>query len=193
MTKKIIQKKEEELVIYQTKSGALELRGDFTNDTVWASQAQMAEVFGVNSQAVTKHIKNIYKEAELVESATCSILEQVQTEGGREITRSVKFYNLDVIIAVGYRINSVVGTNFRIWATKTLRQHITQGYTINPKRVAKNYDSFMAAVKQVQAVLPAGGVVDTNEVLNLVRLFADTWFSLDAYDKETLAPAKMSK
>lgn len=107
-----------EVVIYQTKSGSLELRGDFTNNTIWSSQAQMAKLFAVNSQAITKHIKNIYKDKELEEKSTCSILEQVQTEGKRTISRNVFFYNLDVMIAVGYRINSVVGTQFRQWATK---------------------------------------------------------------------------
>lgn len=180
-------------VIYQTKSGALALRGDAKNETVWATQAQMAQMFGVNSPAITKHIGNIYKEQELTESATCSILEQVQKEGSREIKRAVKYYNLDVLISVGYRINSVVGTNFRIWATKTLKQHITAGYTINRARIAKNYEEFMSAVDKVKSLLPVGNELDATATLDLVRLFADTWFSLDAYDKETLAPKKVTK
>lgn len=194
MTKKVTTKiSPKTTIVYQTKSGALELRGDATNETVWASQAQMAQMFGVNSPAITKHIKNIYQEQELSEPATCSILEQVQKEGKREIKRSVNYYNLDVIISVGYRINSVVGTNFRIWATKTLKQHITSGYTINRTRIAKNYDEFMAAVTKVQALLPADNALDAKSALDLVRLFADTWFSLDAYDKESLAPTKVNK
>jgi prophage maintenance system killer protein len=182
-----------EIVIYQTKSGALELRGDFTKDTVWATQAQMAEVFGVNSQAVTKHIKNIYKEKELKESATCSKMEQVQNEGTRQIKRVVQYYNLEVMISVGYRINSLVGTQFRQWATKTLKQHITEGYTIDPKRVAKNYDAFMGAVTKVQSLLPDSSEVEAKDVLELVRIFADTWFALDAYDKEELGAKKVNK
>jgi prophage maintenance system killer protein len=181
------------VVVYQTKSGALELRGDSRNETVWATQAQMAQMFGVNSPAITKHINNIYKEQELIESSTCSILEQVQTEGARTVTRAVKYYNLDVIISVGYRINSIVGTNFRIWATKILRQHITAGYTINRSRITKNYDEFMAAVDKVRTLLPASTELDAKATLDLVRLFADTWFSLDAYDKESLSPAKVTK
>jgi len=183
----------DKLVIYQTKSGSLELRGDVKKETIWATQAQMAELFGVNTQAVTKHIKNIYREKELVEQATCSKMEQVQAEGSRQISRNVNFYNLEVMIAVGYRINSVLGTQFRQWATNTLRQHIVEGYTINPNRIQENYATFMKAVEKVQAVLPAGEVMDGKEVLELVRLFADTWFSLDAYDKELLSPAKVSK
>ncbi len=193
MKKKIVMDNSKKLVIYQTKTGALELRGDFTNDTLRATQAQMAKLFSVNSQAITKHIKNIYSEKELSEKATCSKMEQVQIEGERRISRSVNFYNLDIMIAVGYRINSVTGTQFRQWATNTLRQYIVEGYNINPDRVSKNYEVFMKAVQQVQAVLPAGDVMDGKEVLELVKLFADTWFSLDAYDKELLTPSKVSK
>ncbi len=193
MKKKVVTTDNQKLIIYQTRDGALELRGDFANDTLWATQAQMASLFAVKSQAVTKHIGNIYQEGELSEKATCSKMEQVKIEGNRSISRSVNFYNLDVMIAVGYRVNSVTGTQFRQWATKTLRQHIVEGYTINPERVAKNYEVFMKAVAQVQAVLPAGEVMDGKEVLELVRLFADTWFSLDAYDKELLSPKKVSK
>ncbi len=193
MKKKVTTDDSKELVIYQTKSGALELRGDFTNDTLWATQAQIAEVFGVTPQNVTMHLRNIYKDGELDQVSTCKESLQVQREGKRQVSRQVTFYNLDIMIAVGYRVNSVTGTQFRQWATKTLRQHIVDGYTINPDRVSQNYATFMKAVQQVQAVLPAGEVMDGKEVLELVRLFADTWFSLDAYDKELLAPAKVSK
>lgn len=195
MPKKILEKKNtlNNVVIYQTKSGALELRGDSKNETVWATQAQMAQMFGVTTQNITIHLKNIYKDSELEEKATCKESLQVQQEGNREIKRSIKYYNLDVIISVGYRINSVVGTNFRIWATKTLKQHIVSGYTINRARIAKNYEEFMATVGKLQVVLPNSTGIDSKTTLDLVRLFADTWFSLDAYDKETLAPTRVNK
>lgn len=183
MAKKKLQQK---LVIYQTKSGALELRGDTQNETVWATQAQMAEAFDVTPQNITLHLKNIYKDKELEEKTTCKDSLQVQKEGKREVLRKVKTYNLDVMIAVGYRVNSVVGTNFRIWATKTLREHITKGYTINRKRVTQNYDSFMKAVADVQALLPEQVTLDPKAVLELIKEFASTWVSLDAYDKELL-------
>ncbi len=183
MTKKA---KENGLVIYQTKSGSLELRGDLEKETIWATQAEIAQIFSVNSQAITKHIKNIYKTGELKPEATCSKMEQVRKEGNREVVRTLDIYNLDVIIAVGYRINSVMGTNFRIWATKTLREHITKGYTINRKRVAQNYDTFMKAVSDVQVLLPEHVTLDPKAVLELIKEFASTWVSLDSYDKETL-------
>jgi len=184
---------QKELVIFTTKAGQVKLRGDFDRETMWATQAEMAEVFGVNSPAVTKHIKNIYQENELDEGATCSKMEQVQIEGNRTVRRTVHYYNLDVMIAVGYRINSVIGTNFRQWATKTLREHITKGFTINPKQIKDNHEAFLLAVEKVKKLLPAGGVVGGDTILDLVTLFADTWFSLDAYDKESLVPKRASK
>lgn len=173
-------------IVYKAKSGAIELRGDFTRETVWATQAQIAEIFGTTPQNITIHIKRIYAEKELSAGGTCKEYLQVQKEGGREIKRQQKFYNLDVIIAVGYRINSTLGTKFRIWATKTLHAHIVDGYTINRARIGKNYDAFMQAVADVRALLPEGMKADTGSILELVRLFADTWMSLDAYDKEKL-------
>lgn len=116
-----LKNKTADVIIYQTKQGALKLKGDVHRQTLWATQAEMATLFGVNPQAVTKHIGNIYKDGELEEEATCSKMEQVQLEGEREVNRMTRFYNLDVIIAVGYRVNSVLGTQFRQWATKTLR------------------------------------------------------------------------
>ncbi|MFA5831631.1 MAG: virulence protein RhuM/Fic/DOC family protein [Candidatus Paceibacterota bacterium] len=180
--KKQTMKKENEVIIYQATSGAIEFRTDAKKETLWATQAQMARVFGVNPQAVIKHLKNIYKDGELSKSATCSKMEQVQKEGARTVNRFVDIYNLDAVISVGYRINSKTGTKFRQWATKTLHSHIVDGYTINRSRIVKNYDEFLKAVEQVKKLLPAGGVVDAEGTLELVKLFASTWFSLDAYD-----------
>jgi prophage maintenance system killer protein len=182
-----------QIVIYQAKSGALELRADADNGTIWATQAEMGKVFNVNAQAITKHLKNIYTEGELSRKGTCSKVEQVQTEGDRAVRREVEVYNLDAIIAVGYRINSVIGTKFRQWATRTLRQYIVEGYAINRDRVAKNYGQFMEAVKAVKQLLPAGAAIDTQSVLELVNAFADTWLSLDAYDKSRLVTKGVTK
>lgn len=147
----------------------------------------------MSPQNVTIHLRNIFKDGELDEQATCKESLQVQKEGKREVTRTVKLYNLDVMIAIGYRVSSVTGTNFRIWATQTLRQHLTKGFTINRARIGENYEVFMEAVAKLKQLAPAQSNVDTESVLELVRLFADTWFSLDAYDKEALVPRKVSK
>ena len=100
--------------------------------------------------------------------------------------KPVAFYSLDMILAIGYRTNSKVAINFRQWATKTLKKHITEGYTINPSRIQQNYTEFLKAVDEVKKLLPKGSEMSTSDAMDLVKMFADTWFSLDAYDKSKL-------
>lgn len=175
-------------IIYQAPNGAIELKGDLSKETVWANRTQMSEMFGVNPQAISKHIQNIYRENELTKEATSSKMELVQNESGREVKRQVDYYNLDVLIAVGYRINSVVGTKFRRWATQTLRKHITEGYTINKKVLQNNYNLFQNALSDIQKI--SQNKLNSNAVLELVKVFSNTWFSLDAFDKDQLAHHK---
>ncbi|MFH0857770.1 MAG: RhuM family protein [Candidatus Magasanikbacteria bacterium] len=182
-----------QVVVYQTKTGAIELKGDLKKETLWASRMQMSKMFGVNPQAISKHIQNIYKEKELKKITTSSKLELVQNESGRQVHRKIDIYNLDILIAVGYRINSVVGTKFRQWATKTLREHITRGYTINRSRIKYNYAEFMKAVENIKMLLPPNGGVDQSSVLELISAFSATWLSLDAYDKDNLVTSGSTK
>lgn len=172
--------------IYQAKNGAIEFRGDFDQETIWGTQKQIAEVFGVDIRTINEHLKNIYKTEELEERATIRKFRIVQKEGNREVEREVNFYNLDAILSVGYRINSKQATQFRIWATKTLKQHLLHGYTINKKQIGANYEKFMQAVADVKALLPTENKVKTEDILELISAFAGTWFSLDAYDKNIL-------
>ena len=190
MKKKEIKK---EVVIYQASSGAIELRGDFDSQNIWATLDQIATVFGRDKSVVSRHLSNIYKENELTRASTVAKNATVQTEGKRTIVRDIEYYNLDAIISVGYRVNSKVATEFRKWATKTLREHITKGYTINRKQIAKNYDAFMKVVADVQALLPEQAALDPKQVLELIKEFASTWVSLDAYDKEELKPVGKTK
>lgn len=143
-------KSQSELLVYQASNWAIELKADINEETIWANQIQMSEIFWVNPQAISKHIQNIYKEWELEKKATSSKLELVQTEGNRRVTRQVNHYNLDILIAVGYRISSVTWTKFRQRATQTLRKHITQWYTINSNRIKYNYEAFLNAVEEVK-------------------------------------------
>lgn len=182
-----------EIVIYKTKSGTIDLKIDIEKETLWATQSQIASVFDVNPQAITKHLKNIYHEGELSRSATCSKMEQVQNEGARLVKRQVEVYNLDAIISVGYRINSKTGTKFRQWATKILQTHIIEGFTINKSRILKNYKAFLIAVDSMKNVLPEAGGFDKSHTIEIIKIFADTWFSLDAYDKEALPKFGRSK
>jgi len=190
--KKVLKRKTN-MVVYQARNGAIELRGDVDNETIWATQAEIARIFEVNPQAITKHIQNIYKESELSAKATCSKLEQVREEGERMVKRILDIYNLDVLIAIGYRINSVVGTRFRQWAIKTLKRHITKGYTINPTVVKKNYGEFQKAVENIRHLLPSGASFDNASVVELISAFADTWLSLEAYDEEKLPEKGVTK
>ncbi len=172
--------KKNRVVIYQAPNGAIELRGDFSHETVWATQAQIAQVFGVDRSVVTRHIKNLFKDGEVDEKSNVQKMHFANSD------KPVALYNLDVILSVGYRTNSKTAIEFRRWATKTLREHITKGYTINRKLIAKNYDAFLKTIADVQALLPEHVALDPQAVLELIKEFSNTWVSLDAYDKETL-------
>src|SRR3990167_8668582 len=170
-------------VIYQTKAGSLEIKADAGYETIWLSQDQVASLFDVQKAAISKHISNIFKTGELKRQATVSKMETVQKEGDRSVKRSINFYNLDLVLSIGYRVNSKKATHFRQWATQVLKDHIQKGYTINRSRVEKNYNEFIKAVDDVKKLLPDGASVNHDSILELVSLFADTWLSLDAYDK----------
>ena len=181
------------MIIYQAANGAIGFRGDPEQETVWGTQQQIADLFNVRKPAVSKHLKHIYQEGELEREATVSILETVQKEGGRQVTRKIEYYNLDAILSVGYRVNSRQATQFRIWATETLKQHLLRGYTVNRKRISQNYTQFMRAVADVKALLPTRNKATTEDVVELISAFADTWFSLDAYDKGNLPKSGAGK
>ena len=120
-----------QIIIYQSKDGLTKVDVQMDGDTIWASQAQIAELFGVTSQNITIHLKNIFSDGELDKNRTCKEFLQVQKEGNREVQRKTKMYNLDVVISVGYRINSNIATQFRIWATARLYEYIVKGFTMN--------------------------------------------------------------
>jgi prophage maintenance system killer protein len=191
--KKTKNKIKKDIIIYQAKSGAIELRGDFSHETIWASQAQIAEAFEVNTKTINEHIGNIIKTGELSEKTTVRNFRIVQKEGKRIINREIKHYNLDMILSVGYRVNSKKATLFRQWATKTLRSYIVDGFAINKKRIAKNYSNFLNVVDDIKKLLPTGSTINTKDAVELIALFADTWLSLEAYDRETLPKGKLTK
>ena len=126
---------EEKVIIYQTEDGSLEIQTHLENETVWLSQKQMAELFDKDSDTIGLHLKNIYLTGELQEKATTEKYSLVQKEGKREVKRKIQIYNLDAIISVGYRVNFKKGTQFRIWATKVLKEYTLQGYTVNKHRL----------------------------------------------------------
>ena len=122
-----------EIILFENDKVKLEV--NMQDETVWLTQAQMAELFGKDRKTITGHIKNIYEEQELEENSTCSFFEQVQNEGGRTVARKIQFYNLDLIISVGYRVNSKKGTKFRIWSNKILKRYLLEGYVVNQRRL----------------------------------------------------------
>ena len=129
-----MQKPNSEILIYQSPNGNIKIDVRLEEENVWLTQKLMAELFQVKPQNITMHLKNIYEEGELNEKATCKDYLQVQKEGNREVNRKQKFYNLDAIISVGYRIKSQVATQFRIWATKRLKEYIIKGFALNDER-----------------------------------------------------------
>ena len=145
-----------EIIIYQTEDGSVRLNVQFGAETVWLTQSAMANLFDVAAQNITMHLKNIYETNELSEEATCKDFLQVQKEGNREVSRMRKFYNLDVIIAVGYRVNSKKATHFRMWATSILKEYIIKGFTIDDDRLKQNgggdyWKELLARIKDIRS------------------------------------------
>ena len=174
-------------MIYQAKSGAIELRGDFAKETVWATQAQIALIFGIERSVVTKHITGVLNTDEVSEKSNVQKMHIANSD------KPVKYYSLDIILAVGYRANSARAINFRRWATNTLKKHLIDGYTINKSRIVKNYAVFLDAVEKIKLLLPESGTVDAKSALELIKMFADTWVSIDAYDKDSFPTSGVSK
>lgn len=124
-----------QFLLYTAPDGAVKVDVFFRDETVWLTQKALAELFGVKVPAINKHLKNIFESGELAREATISKMEIARPEGGRTVSREVEFYNLDAIIAVGYRVNSYQATQFRIWATKTLREFMIKGFVLDDERL----------------------------------------------------------
>lgn len=150
--------KENKIILYQTDEGKVKVSVYFTDENFWLTQKAMGELFDVQKAAISKHLKNIYESGELEKTATVSVMETVQNEGDRSIKRNVEFYNLDAIIAVGYRVNSIKATQFRIWATQTLKEYILKGFVLNDEMLkngrpfGKDYfDELLERIREIRA------------------------------------------
>ncbi|MCL1876379.1 MAG: virulence RhuM family protein [Synergistaceae bacterium] len=146
------------IVLYQTNDGNVAINVRFENDTFWLTQKVIAELFDVQIPAIAKHLKNIFEEGELAHEATVSKKEIVQKEGTRQVTRIIEFYNLDAIIAVGYRVNSIKATRFRQWSTKTLREYIQKGFVLNDDMLKNGrafgrdyFDELLERIREIRA------------------------------------------
>lgn len=178
-----------QIQIYQSEDGQVSLQVSLENETVWLTQAQMATLFGVKAQNITMHLQNVFAEHELDENSTCKDFLQVQIEGGRQVKRKRKHYNLDAIISVGYRISSKRATQFRQWATQVLKQFLVQGYALNQRRLQEKGVEFNQALSLLSQTLVNQSLIsqEGKAVLSVVQDYAKTWSLLQAYDEQSLA------
>lgn len=178
----------QQIQLYQSQDGSIQLEVTQDAETLWLTQAQIAMLFDVKPQNITRHLKNIFEEGELQEAATCKDSLQVQKEGARQVSRKRKIYSLDAILSVGYRINSKRATQFRIWATNTLKQHLVEGYTLNQRRLAERGVEFEQAIKLLSRTLANQQLVneDGEAVLSVISDYARSWSLLQGYDEQSL-------
>lgn len=166
-----------EIVLYTAPDGTTSLDVKLEQETVWLSQVQMGELFTKDRRTISEHIGNVFKEKELSKKRTIRKFRIVQKEGGRSVERAVDFYNLDVIISVGYRVKSQHGTQFRIWATRVLRDHLLKGYTVNERRL-RDLNQVVRLIADVADRRDLSG----DEAKALLRVVGDYRFALDLLD-----------
>jgi len=186
-----------EIVIYTTPEGKETFEVNLKKDTVWLSQKQMAGLFEKNTDTIGLHIKNIFSTEELDNESTTEEYSVVQMEGSREVKRKIIFYNLDLIISVGYRVNSKRGTQFRIWATNVLKDHLIKGYTINEKRMREDWAKLKEFQKtsRIMERLLQNKALDSTEATGLLKVILDyqkALHLLDEYDFQKLEIKKVT-
>ena len=184
-----------EIAIYQTKDKKVRLEVKLEQETVWVTQKQIAQLFGTQRPAITKHLHNIFKSKELREDSVCSILEHTARDGK---IYSTKYYNLDAIISVGYRVNSVRATQFRIWATNVLKKHVIDGYTLNEEQLkqhAHKLQTLQHAIKLI-GIIKGHKKLEYKEAMGLLEVISDYNYALgllDDYDYKRLKISRTSK
>lgn len=182
--------------IYSSQDGSIQLKVKLENDTVWLTQSQMAELFGVDRTSIVRHIRNIYKSEELDKNSTCAKNAQVRTEGHRSILREIPYYNLDMIISVGYRVNSKNATSFRRWATSVLKQYLIKGYAINQQIKLDRYNELKDVVRLMSRTVGLQEKVTSEEYGGLFNVISDYVYALDTldhYDYQSLSIQKTTK
>lgn len=179
-----------EIVIFETEGNQIEVQLDSQCETLWLSQKQISELLDTSADNVSLHLKNIYKEGELVEAATTEDFSVVRQEGRRQVTRQLKHYNLDAIISVGYRVNSKKGTQFRQWATARLKEHLVQGYTLNQQRLSQHQVQLKQLEKTLslfqQTVIDQTNLPEAQGLVNIIAEYANTFVLLNQFDSERL-------
>ena len=187
--KKMEETEEKQVEIYKMREGEIVFDVDIEKETMWVTEAQMAELFSVDRSVINRHIRNIYRDGELGEEATCVKNAQVQYEGGRQVMRQVRKFNLDAVISVGYRVNSKKATDFRVWATKVLHRYVVDGIAVNKRRLKeldekklKNLEGTLSVVRRILAKneLSAG---EANGVLEVISRYAKSFKVLKEFDE----------
>ena len=189
-------KEEQKIVIYQTEDGQTQIDVRLENETVWLTQAQMVELFQTTKQNVSLHLNNLYKEGELQKEGTVKEYLTVQQEGKRRVSRRVKYYDLDVIISVGYRVHSKRGTAFRIWARQIIKDYLVRGYAVNQRIHSEQIGELRQLVGMLGRTIQSQPVLSTDETNALFEVVTDYSYALDTldnYDYERLTIEKTTK
>ena len=173
---------ENKILIYQTEDGQTQVDVRMENDTVWLTQAQMAELFQTDRTSIVRHINNIYKVEELEREATCAKIAQVQIEGNRKVTRNIPYFNLDMIISVGYRVNAKRGVKFRQWANCILKQYLVKGYVVNDRLRRDQLGELRQLVQVVGRTLQHQDITATADGQALFDVVVDYTYALDTLD-----------
>lgn len=174
-----------EIIIYQTSDGSTAMEVRLENETIWLTQKQIAELFGTKRPAITKHLKNIFLSGELDENAVCSILEHTTPHGAmadKTQTTEVKYYNLDAILSVGYRVNSKNATQFRIWANRVLKEYLIKGYAVKDTIKLEQYEDLKQTIKVLANVLDHK-TLEYSEATGLLKVVTDYAYALDTLDR----------
>jgi len=185
-----------DIAIFKSKEGEVELKVNVEGESVWLTMEQMCTLFGRDKSTISRHIKNVYKTAELSQKETVAKNATVQKEGKKTVTRMIDYYNLDLVLSVGYRVNSKQGTQFRIWATSLLKQHLLKGYTLNAARLEHaKLQELKSAVSLIRQAMTSKQLTgdESEGLLKVITDYADTWLLLDQYDKDELPAPKSTK
>lgn len=185
------------IVLYKDPKGELQLDVRLEKETVWLSQTQMAQLFQKDVRTISEHIHNVYFEGELKEGLTLRKFRIVRSEGGRKVQRTIEYYSLDVIISVGYRVKSLQGTQFRIWATKTLKDYLLQGYVVNQKRLLEQKEKFLELQRAVKFLTEKSNKLlledQTRELLLIINAYTNSLSLLFQYDEGKIKPFQKQK
>ena len=171
-----------QIIIYQTEDGQTQVDVRLENETVWLTQAQMAELFQTDRTSIVRHINNIYKVEELERESTCAKIAQVQMEGHRAVTRQIPYFNLDMIISVGYRVNAKRGVQFRRWANKILKEYLVKGYAVNDRLRRDQLGELRQLVQVVGRTLQSRDITASADGQALFDVVVDYTYALDTLD-----------